>query len=158
MEEHGLGIYLHTEVSDENAVMIDRRDGVHRYLHATAAGKAILAELPEHRVNEIVDKHGLPAETDQTITDRDNLFQELGRIQKQKIAYNNEESVKGLRAVGVPVFRPNGFILGAFSMSAPSNRLKNGQFRETIPTLYLVTLIRSNLILDTGKVIYQRVL
>lgn len=137
VEEHGLGIYLGMEASDENAVMIDRRDGVHRYLHATAAGKAILAELPDHRVHEIIDRHGLPAETERTITDKEELFEELKTIREESVAYNDEESVEGLRAVGVPVFKPNGFVLGAFSMSAPSNRLKGEHYREEVPNILL---------------------
>lgn len=137
VEEHGRGIYLDTEASDENAVMMDRRDGVHRYLHSTAAGKAILAELPQHRIEEIVDNHGLPAETEHTITDLNELFDELKQIRKDQIAYNDEESVKGLRAVGVPVFQPNGLVLGAFSMSAPSHRLQGQRFREEIPNILL---------------------
>ena len=137
VEEHGLGIYLDTEASDENAVMMDRRDGVHRHLHSTAAGKAILAQLPDHRVEEIIDEHGLPAETENTITDPDELFSELDRIRDDRIAYNDEESVTGLRAVGVPVFKPNGLVLGAFSMSAPSNRLQGERFREDVPNTLL---------------------
>ena len=137
VEEHGLGVYLDTEASDENAVMMDRRDGVHRYLHSTAAGKAILAQLPTRRVEEIVDEHGLPAETEQTITTRRELFEELDRIEDEEIAYNDEESVEGLRAVGIPVFRPNGFVLGAFSLSAPSNRIKGPRYREEVPNILL---------------------
>ncbi len=137
VEEHGRGIYLDTEASDENAVMMDRRDGVHRNLHSTAAGKAILAELPKSRVEEIIDQHGLTAETDHTITDPDELFDELEAIRTDRIAYNDEESVEGLRAVGVPVFQPNGMVLGAFSMSAPSHRLRGQRFREEVPNVLL---------------------
>lgn len=137
IEEHGLGIYLHTEASDENAVMIDRRDGVHRHLHSTAAGKAILAELPTARVDEIIAEHGLPAETDRTIVDQASLDEELDRIHEAGVSYNDEESVEGLRAVGVPVFRPDGVVLGAFSVSGPSNRLKGDRFREEVPNLLL---------------------
>ena len=137
IEEHGLGIYLHTEASDENAVMIDRRDGVHRHLHSTAAGKAILAELPASRIDEIIAEHEMPAETDQTIVDRASLDAELDRIREAGVSYNDEESVEGLRAVGVPVFRPDGVVLGAFSVSGPTNRLKADQFREELPSLLL---------------------
>jgi DNA-binding IclR family transcriptional regulator len=137
VEEHGLGIYVDTEATDENAVMIDRRDGVHRHLHATAAGKAILAELPEHRVAEIIVQHELPAETDRTITSRDALYDELEEIRETGIAFNDEESVEGLRAIGVPVFQPNGLVLGAFSMSAPSNRLQGSRYREEVPNILL---------------------
>ena len=137
VEEHGYGIYLNTEASTENAVMIDRRDGINRSLHATASGKAILSQLPEERVDEIIDDRGLPAETDQTITERDELFEELERVREAGIAFNDEESVEGLRAVGVPVVHPDGSVLGAFSTSSPSNRLKGIRFRDEVPDILL---------------------
>ena len=137
VEEYGRGIYVHTEASDARAVLTDRRAGVHRYLHSSAAGKAILANLPDYRVDEIIDEHGLPAETDQTITDRDELFEELAEISETNVAYNNEESVEGLRAVGVPVRGADGFVLGSLSVSGPSNRLKGPLYREEIPDLLL---------------------
>lgn len=137
VEEHGLGIYLDMKAADKNAVMTDRRDGVHRHLHSTAAGKAILAQYEDERVEGIVDKHGLPAETDRTITDRDELFDELAEVGDEGIAFNDEESVDGLRSVGVPVFQPNGLVLGAFSVSAPSNRMRGSRYREEVPNIML---------------------
>lgn len=137
VEEHGLGIYLEMKAADRNAVMTDRRDGVHRNLHSTAAGKAILSQYREGRVNEIIDEHGLPAETEQTITDREALHEELDRVRDERTAYNDEESVDGLRSVGVPVIQPNGLVLGAFSVSAPSNRIRGSQFREEVPNIML---------------------
>jgi DNA-binding IclR family transcriptional regulator len=137
VEEYGRGIYVHTEASDARAVLTDRRAGVHRYLHSSAAGKAILANLPDYRVDEIIDEHGLPAETDQTITDRDELFEELAEISETNVAYNNEESVEGLLAVGVPIQGPEGLVLGSLSVSGPSNRLKGPLYTEEIPDLLL---------------------
>jgi len=137
VEEYGRGIYLHTEASEARAVLIDRRAGIRRYLHSSAAGKAILANLPEHRVDEIIDEHGLPAETEHTITDREELREELARIRETNVSYNNEESVDGLRAVGVPVHGADGLVLGSLSVSGPSNRLKGSLYREEIPDLLL---------------------
>lgn len=137
VEEYGRGIYLHTEASEARAVLTDRRAGIRRYLHASAAGKAILANLPEHRVDEIIDEHGLPAETEHTITDREELREELARIRETNVSYNNEESVDGLRAVGVPVHGADGLVLGSLSVSGPSNRLKGSLYREEIPDLLL---------------------
>ena len=137
VEEYGRGIYLHTEASNSRAVLTDRHAGIRRYLHASAAGKAILANLPEHRVDEILDQHGLPAETEHTITSREELLEELDRIRESNVAYNNEESVDGLRAVGVPIQGDDGFVLGSLSVSGPSNRLKGQLYREEIPDLLL---------------------
>ena len=98
-EENGRGIYLHIETQKSTAVEVNRRVGTSRYLHSSAAGKAILAHLPAERVNEIVATCGLPSEAPNTITDRT----ELDRVRESGVAYNDEESIKGLRAVGVPV-------------------------------------------------------
>lgn len=137
VEEHGHGIYLHTEVSNPDAVLMDRRNGIHRFLHSTASGKAILAYLPDERVEEIIDEHGLPAETENTITERDALFAELERVRDQGVAYNDEESVKGLRAVGVPIRGTDSVVIGSLSVSGPSNRLKDTVYRKEIPDLLL---------------------
>jgi len=118
-------------------VLINRRTGIQRHLHSTAAGKAILAEMPEQRVMDIISEHELPAETEHTITDPDSLVEELDEIREHGIAYNDEESVEGLRAVGVPVRGSNGIAIGALSVSGPSNRLRGEVFREEIPNIML---------------------
>ena len=47
------------------------------HLHNCASGKAILAELPQDRVEEILQHWGLPATTPETIADEAALFEEL---------------------------------------------------------------------------------
>lgn len=136
VEDGGRGFYLHTEIS-QHAVQIDRYIGKRRYLHASAAGKAILANLPEERVEDIIDRWGLPAETPATITDREELYNELERIRSTGVAFNDGESIKGLRAVGVPVVTPHDTVLGAFSVSAPAHRLKGDRYEEELPDLIL---------------------
>lgn len=136
VEEHGRGIYLHTE-TPEHAVRTERYLGQLRYLHSGAAGKAILASLPKQYVEDIVDQWGLPAETEHTITDKDVLFEELEDIRDRGIAFNDEESIKGLRAVGVSVTLPSGQVLGAFSVAGPAHRLKGEFYTDEIPDLIL---------------------
>lgn len=72
-------------------------------MHCSAGGKALLASLPEETVEGILDRHGLPAVTENTITERDELFEELALIRERGFATNEGESVRGIRAVGCPV-------------------------------------------------------
>jgi len=125
-------------------VLINRRTGIQRHLHSTAAGKAILAEMPEQRVMDIISEHELPAETEHTITDPDSLVEELDEIREHGIAYNDEESVEGLRAVGVPVRGSNGIAIGALSVSGPSNRLRGRSSERRSRTSCSGTQTRSN--------------
>lgn len=136
VEDGGRGFYLHTGIT-QHAVQIDRQMGKRRYLHASASGKAILANLPDDRVEEILDRWGMPAETPATITDRKELYVELEEIRATGVAFNDGESIEGLRAVGAPVKTPQDTVLGAFSVSAPAHRLKGERYEEELPDLIL---------------------
>ncbi len=136
VEDHGRGIYLHT-TAPEQAVQTERHMGKLRYLHSSAAGKAILASLPREYVEDIFDKHGLPVETENTITNREAMYEELAEIQERGVAFNQEESIKGLRAVGVAVELPDKRVLGSFSISGPARRLKGEFYRQELPDILL---------------------
>jgi len=134
-EENGQGVNLYkirgeTAVGDEyQAAKLRNRDR----LHMTAAGKSILAVLDRERIEEIIEMHGLPRWTEHTITDPDALFEVLSDIRERGYAYNDEEEVDGLRAVGAPICGPEGQVLGSLSISGPTSFLQGETFRQTIP-------------------------
>jgi len=134
--EHGYGVVLYT-TSGDRAVETDITIGRHVYLHATAAGKAILSQLPEEQVLEVVEEHGLPKVTENTITDRNTLLTELDEIRNRSVAQNNQEDTEGLRAVGVPVNQTEDDVIGALSVSGPTDRLKGDMLSKTVPDLLL---------------------
>lgn len=136
VEEHGRGVYLY-RARGEKAVTLDTHTGKRRYLHNTALGKAILAYLPSDRTHEILDTHGLPAATKNTITDRELLFKELDKIRESGIAYCGQERVEGLQCVAAPVLGKDQEVLGAISVAAPTTRMKGERFEEMIPELVL---------------------
>lgn len=135
-EEHGRGYYLHT-ASGSNAVVVRARIGRINYLHGSAAGKAILAFLPEEKVEAIFNQWGLPEFTENTITDREELLDELETTRERGYSFNFGESVTRLRAVGVPVLDPNDRVVGSLSLSGPKHRLEGEKFTDEIPNLLL---------------------
>jgi DNA-binding IclR family transcriptional regulator len=132
VEEHGRGIYIYTS-HGEHAVKTDTYIGQRVHLHNTALGQAILANLPAKRVNEIVDQHGLPATTENTITDRDELFDRLEKVQKRGTAFDDEARLEGLRCVAVPIVNKNQEVEGAISLSGPTSRFQGDRFRTELP-------------------------
>jgi DNA-binding IclR family transcriptional regulator len=136
VEEQGRAIYLYRGLGD-HAVQTDSRIGTFRYLHTIAGGKAILAHLSEERTEEILDQWGLPAENTNTITERNVLYQELEEIRDQGFAFNDEETVKGLRAVAVPVLGSDGTVYGSLTVSGPFHRIQGDWYREEIPNILL---------------------
>ncbi|WP_137290587.1 IclR family transcriptional regulator [Natronorubrum halophilum] len=136
VEEHGRGVYVYT-FSGDHAVWTYSTVGKRFPLHVTAAGKSILSQLPDARIEEIIDLHGLEPKTDNTITSRNVLLEELTTIDKQSYAINREEQLDGVKAVGVPVSGPDGQVLGAFSVASPAHRMKGKWFEDELPDIIL---------------------
>lgn len=131
VEEQGERVYLYTEVG-ESAVQTGAHIGKRGNIHASAAGKAILAHLSEDRVREIVDEHGLSRTGRNTITSEDELFEELATIRDRGYAFNEEETTEGVHAVGAAVTADDGGVVGALSVSGPAHRLKGEVLTEDL--------------------------
>jgi len=129
-EEGGQAVYLY-QSRGNYAVHLDTHVGYRLRLHNIGIGKAILAFLPRDRVESIVDEWGLPKATENTITDREELFEELKTIRERGYATDDEERTEGLTCIGAPV-KLGGDVLGAISISAPTKRLGNTGFDDDI--------------------------
>jgi IclR family acetate operon transcriptional repressor len=127
--ERGLGVVLY-RAKGERAVEIDTHVGGQVTLHNSALGKAILANFPDERVEEIVAERGLPAATPNTITDEGRLEEELQRIDADGYAFDDEEQWRGLRCISAPVLTDDGVVKGAISISAPKNRMGSESARR----------------------------
>lgn len=136
IEEHGYGVFVYKEAG-ANAVEAGAKIGRHFPAHISAGGKAILAEMDKTNVRSIIDRHGLPGATENTITDEDELFEELAKIRNRGYAFNDEESIEGVRAVGVSICGPDGEVLGGFTVTGPSHRLDGEWFNEELPKFLL---------------------
>jgi len=136
VEEHGRSVHIYG-ARGKHSVRTYARVGQRNYLHQHAAGKSILAHLPPERVDEIIETHGLPARTPHTITDPDELRADLEEIRERGYAFNFEESVEGLHAVGAPITDGDDLAIGAISISGPANRLSGSRLREDLPSLLL---------------------
>lgn len=136
--QHADKLYALYERFGENAVGIEfhdrKRERPLNYLRCTATGKAILANLPESEVTEILDSHGMPRQSPNTITDRKILFEDLEDIRERGFALADEEQMNGIRAVGVPVTSPVGEVVGALVVSGPTTRLEDELFKEELPS------------------------
>lgn len=135
IEEHGMGIFLYKSEGGE-AVHLDTYAGMRAHLQTTALGKAILAHYPRDRVESIIDRHGLPQRTPNTVTDPTELFEELADIRERGYATDDEERVEGVRCVAAPI-RGADRVFGSVSISAPKSRMEGERFDDELPKLVL---------------------
>lgn len=136
VEEHGQAVYVHRKAGS-HAVQTDPGIGKRIDLHATSAGKAIIAEWSDEAIEAFVDRRGLPSRTDNTITESDVLVDEVEDIRERGYAMNRQENIDGLCAIGVSVCGPDDEVIGALSVSGPTNRMKGEWFEDELPDMLL---------------------
>ncbi len=103
------------------------------FVHCTGVGKAVLAQLPDATVREIVRRVGMPAQTDHSITDPDALVAELDRIRERGWAEDDGEQEVGVHCFAVPV--PGTPVPTAISVSGPAERVTRDAGERIIPVL-----------------------
>lgn len=135
--EHNGKLFALYERFGANAVGTEhherKREKPLSHLHCTAAGKSILASLPKEKVTGILERCGMPWNTENTITDREMLFDDLADIREQGYAFADEEQMQGIRAVGAPILGPDDAVAGAIAVSGPASRLRGDLFRDDLP-------------------------
>lgn len=145
VEENGLGIIIH-ETKGESAVSLDTYVGRRVELHCTALGKAMLSCMPARRVDEILDVHGLPQMTSNTITDRERLSAQLNRIAEQGYASSEGERIAELGCIAAPITdNESGTVFGAVSVCLPMTRMEDSESTGSLPNAVRQTANRIEL-------------
>jgi len=125
-------VYLAQVSSQRHIVRMFTEVGSRVSVHCTGVGKALLAELPTKTAREVVTAAGMPARTRHTITDLDELVEELARIRRAGHAVDDEEQELGVRCVAVVV---RGVPATAISVSGPASRLTRPAMGRLVPVV-----------------------
>ncbi|MFO8116285.1 MAG: IclR family transcriptional regulator [Halorubrum sp.] len=136
VEEHAKAVYLARAVGDQ-AVRTDPGIGSRIPLYAASAGKAILAELSDDELSDTFERMSFDPVTEQTITDPDELRDEIAAGRERGYFFNREESLRGTHAVGVAICGPDGEVIGGLSVTGPSHRLNGERLESELPDLLL---------------------
>lgn len=136
VEEHNKAVIVWRKMGD-HAAPLDPSIGKRTSLHATATGKAILAEWSNEEIHAYIAQSGLPALTPETTTSSEALLSEIEEIRERGYSINDQESIRGLAAFGVSLCYPSGKVLGALSISGPTNRLQGDRPEHDIPNLLM---------------------
>jgi DNA-binding IclR family transcriptional regulator len=110
------------------------RIGMSGPLYSTAAGRVLLAHQPLEFQEEYLVKARLQPLTSRTNTDRGVLRGQLDAVRREGCWISIGESVEDSAAMAAPLFGPDGQILAALTVGAPSDRLQANldQFRATL--------------------------
>lgn len=132
VEEYGKGVYLEKAMG-KRAVQPYGEIGKRVPLYDIAAGKAILAHLPDDQVKDVVSDQ-VDNGTDATITDLESFLAELETICERGYALNDSETFEGFRAVASPIVVASE-LLGSIVVSGPENRFRGDRFHAELPEI-----------------------
>lgn len=110
-------------VESARSVRVGNRTGVVRPAHASAVGKAILAELPAEEIARRYPDEQLPDGRPPALGRRSDLLAELSEVRARGYALNWEESAEGVSAVSVALRDVSGSPVAAIGIAAPSSRM-----------------------------------
>lgn len=120
--EGGRAVYAYQECSPAVERLIGGL-GDEVPLHATAAGKAILAYLSADQIDSRIEDRDLPAFNDDTVTDATALRSELDTVRDERIAVERGERHPELHSVAAPILVDPQRPLGAIAVTATTDEL-----------------------------------
>ncbi|MDO7836796.1 IclR family transcriptional regulator C-terminal domain-containing protein [Sphingobium sp. HBC34] len=108
--------------------------GTRSPLHCLAAGKALLAALPDTELDRYFNDTTLPAFTPGSITDTARLRAELAEVRATGVGRTREEYTPGICGLGMAAL-VQGVAIGAFAVAIPVPRFTAEVERRTIAKL-----------------------
>lgn len=101
--------------------------------HCSGVGKALLSQLDDDSVLNLLSRTGMPSRTKHTLTDPDMLLTELQHIREQGWAVDHGEQETGVWCIASSI--PGAPTRAALSVSGPSGRLTEARIDEVAPIL-----------------------
>ena len=120
-------------VMPKSAIRLDLRDYALAALHASAAGKVYLADLPLARVTAFLARP-LPAYTPRTLTP-EGLLAQLAEVRPQGYAVALGEHMPDTGAVAVAVREARGQLVAALALAGQVELFESAGFEEWLPLL-----------------------
>jgi len=131
-------VYL-DHVQDQHMLQLFTRVGARVPLYSTGGGKVLLGGMTDAEIGSYVKRTNRIRHTDRTIVEAEALKTELAAVRRLGYAVDDEEMEEGIRCVAVPVYRHDGTVAAALSLSGAAIRIR----RERMEELARIVLYRA---------------
>lgn len=151
MELEGRDIVYVSRYPSVHPVSVNLHVGSRLPAFCTAAGRAMLAFMPEPQVQAVL-KGQRQAMTQYTVTDLDALASILSQVREDGYVINNQEAFIGDISLAAPIMNAEHEVLGAINIAVPSPRWSVEKSREELVPLVLDCARRISHELAAGRV------
>lgn len=104
-------------------------------MHCTASGKLFLANMDKRIQLKLIQSLKLERHTDKTITDVTKLIEEVNAVEKSGIGTDEEEFIKGMVAIAVPILDKSSKMNFTLAVHAPTVRKSIDELHQYVPVL-----------------------
>lgn len=134
VEPYDTEVYYVTRVPSRHPIAMDVVPGAWFPAWCIAAGRAILAFLPEGQARDIVERSKLVRYTPNTLAGKAQVMEALKKTRQDGFATSKEEYGYGDISIAAPVFDAADNVIAAVSISGPTDRWALAQAtRELAP-------------------------
>lgn len=131
--------------------LMSSRAGGRAPAYCTGLGKALLSRLPESKIRDLFQSVTLFRFTENTITDVNQLVEELKKIRELGFSIDNEEHEIGAGCIACPIFDHKG-VIAAISASGPVERVLHEASKDDL--IQLVTGTANDISVRLGGCYY----
>lgn len=137
IEESRKVVYIEVVEGSGQMLRTMQRIGNVAPMHCTGIGKLLLLNYSDAELDQLIETEGLERYTEYTLVSKSQLTEELSKIRRQGVAYDNEECELGARCVAGPIYDSSGRVVAGVSVTGPTNHLADefiaerlGEFRR----------------------------
>jgi len=120
----GNNVVVVFSASPDNEFLTFPKSGTWIPSHTTCIGKVLLANLEPGRLMNILEDYQFTPMTDHSITDREAFLEELEKVRREGLSFDNEENFIGMAGIGAPIYNHTGRVIAAFAITGNAEKLK----------------------------------
>ena len=110
-------LYLEAMYPADSVELMRSILGERARMYCTGLGKAMLANMGEQEIQNYLEHQELEAFTENSITNKEQLYQDLVRTRQRGYAIDDMGHEFGIKCIAMPVFSRNGSLYAAISIS-----------------------------------------
>ena len=116
-------VIIAAKQEQDGPLRVVQRIGESRPAHCTAVGKVLAASMSDEELEELIERTDFRKKTPNTITSPTKFRKEMVTIRQNGVAFDNEEHIKGVRCLAVPVKDYTGNTRAALCVVGPKDNL-----------------------------------
>ncbi len=137
-------VIIAAKQEQDGPLRVVQRIGESRPVHCTAVGKVLAAAMSDEELEELIDRTDFQQKTPNTITSPIIFRNEMVKIREKGVAFDNEEHIKGVRCLAVPVKDYTDNTRAALCIVGPKDNLSPERMKNLQPDLLKVAAALSD--------------